>query len=225
MTEVPDGPRLRPVEAFPATVDGHEVICLRDPSGVTPDVLTASRSLLEILALFDGQHSLLDIQAEIMRPHGTLVLRSELEALVERLDERLFLEGARLDAERARLVVAFRASGVRPAVHAGRAYAGEAGALAEALAGYFSHPEGPGPVGAPGSTRLHGLVAPHIDFHRGGPAYAWAYRAVAEARDADCFIVLGTAHAGLDGHPLAATRKAYDTPFGPVPVDEEVLDL
>jgi len=25
--------------------------------------------------------------------------------------------------------------------------------------------------------RLSGLIAPHIDFHRGGPTYAWAYRA------------------------------------------------
>jgi AmmeMemoRadiSam system protein B len=71
---------------------------------------------------------------------------------------------------------------------------------------------------------LPGLVAPHIDFNRGGPAYAWAYRAVAEAPDADCFVILGTAHGGLDGHPFAATAKAFDTPFGPLEVDREVLD-
>ena len=224
VVEVAGGPRLRAVEAFAATVDGHEVICFRDPSGVTPAVLTVPRAVVEILALFDGHHSLLDIQAELMRRHGALVPRSQLEALVEQLDEHLFLEGDRLVAERARLATAFQASPVRPAVHAGKAYPGEAGSLAEALAGYFTHPEGPGPVGPPGPTRLHGLVAPHIDLHRGGPAYAWAYRAVAEAEDVDCFVVLGTAHAGLDGQPFAATRKAYDTPFGPMPVDEEVLD-
>jgi len=29
-------------------------------------------------------------------------------------------------------------------------------------------------------TGVRGVIAPHIDFHRGGPAYAWAYRDVAE---------------------------------------------
>ena len=71
---------------------------------------------------------------------------------------------------------------------------------------------------------MDGLVAPHIDFHRGGPAYAWAYRALAEAPAADCFVLLGTAHAGLDGHAFAATAKAFETPFGPLEIDREVLD-
>ena len=71
---------------------------------------------------------------------------------------------------------------------------------------------------------MRGLVAPHIDFTRGGAGYAWAYRALAEARDADCFIVLGTSHQGLDGHHFAATRKAFETPFGPLEVDHEILD-
>ena len=47
---------------------------------------------------------------------------------------------------------------------------------------------------------------------------------MAEATDADCFIVFGTAHAGLDGHAFAATAKAYATPFGSVPVETEVLE-
>ena len=67
-------------------------------------------------------------------------------------------------------------------------------------------------------------MAPHIDFHRGGPGYAWAYRAVLEAEEVDCFLVFGTAHAGLDGHPFALTRKPYATPLGPLELDDEVLE-
>jgi AmmeMemoRadiSam system protein B len=36
--------------------------------------------------------------------------------------------------------------------------------------------------------------------------------------------VLGTAHAGLDGHAFAATAKGFETPFGPLEVDRAVLD-
>jgi MEMO1 family protein len=224
VAEAPVGPRLRPVEAFPVTVDGREVICLRDPSGLTEAVLTVPRPVAGILALFDGTRSIRDVQAEIMRHQGTLVPSEQLESLVETLDRHLFLEGERPRAERARLAATFRAGAVRPAIHAGKAYAGDAASLATQLDGFFAHPDGPGPVGERRTATLRGLVAPHIDFHRGGPAYAWAYRAAAEACDADCFVVFGTAHAGLDGHPFALTAKPYDTPFGPLPVDGEVME-
>ncbi len=224
MAERPETPRLRPVEAFPLRTEGRDVVCLRDPTGLTDAVLTVPRAVAEILALFDGTRTLLDVQADIMRHRGELVPRAELEKLVDALEEHLFLEGPRVEAARQRVAAAFHASPLRPAVHAGKAYAGEAAELAAQLEGFFAHAEGPGPRGPRRADLLRGLVAPHIDFHRGGPAYAWAYQAVAETCEADCFVVFGTAHAGLDGHPFAATRKAYDTPFGPLPVDLPVLE-
>jgi AmmeMemoRadiSam system protein B len=224
MTEHLETPQLRLVEAFPARVEDRDVICLRDPTGVTDAVLTVPRGLAPVLALFDGARSLVDVQAEIMRQCGELVLRSQLESMVEVLDQHLFLEGPRVDAERTRQRTAFLGSPTRPALLAGRSYDGEADGLAAALEGHFEAPGGPGPIGPPRGVVARGLVAPHIDFNRGGPAYAWAYRALAEAADVDCFIVVGTAHAGLDGHPFAVTAKPFETPFGPLEVDREVLD-
>ena len=224
MPEPTDNPRLRQVEAFPAKVEDREVICLRDPSGLTDSVLTVPRPLAPILALFDGLRSLIDVQREIMRECGELVLRSQLESMVEVLDQHLFLEGPRVEAERARQRAAFLAAPTRPAFLAGRSYEADQESLAETLATYFERPGAPGPIGSPRDIVMRGLVAPHIDFTRGGAGYAWAYRALAEARDADCFIVLGTSHQGLDGHHFAATRKAFETPFGPLEVDHEILD-
>ena len=200
------------------------MLCLRDPSGVTDAVLTVPRSLAPILALFDGVRSLVDVQAEIMRQCGELVLRSQLESMVEVLDQHLFLEGPRVDAERARQRAAFLGAAARPAFLAGRSYDAEAVALSAALDGYFTPPDGPGPVGPARDVPVHGLIAPHIDFNRGGPAYAWAYRALAEGPAADCVVLLGTAHGGLDGHAFAATAKAFETPLGSLEVDREVLD-
>ena len=224
MPEPTDNPRLRQVEAIPAKVEDREVICLRDPSGLTDSVLTVPRALAPILALFDGLRSLVDVQREIMRECGELVLRSQLESMVEVLDQHLFLEGPRVEAERARQRAAFLAAPTRPAFLAGRSYEADQESLAETLATYFERPGAPGPIGPPRDIVMRGLVAPHIDFTRGGAGYAWAYRALAEARDADCFIVLGTSHQGLDGHHFAATRKAFETPFGPLEVDHEILD-
>ena len=84
-------------------------------------------------------------------------------------------------------------------------------------------PQGATSIGRLRSPQLRGLLAPHIDFHRGGPVYAWAYREVLERCDADLFVVLGTCHAGMM-EPFAATLKAFETPLGPVPADREFLD-
>ena len=89
--------------------------------------------------------------------------------------------------------------------------------------GFFTAPQGPGPVGDFQGGGVGGLIAPHIDFHRGGPAYAWAYRDLAERCDADLFVIFGTCHAGM-ADPFALTRKDYDTPFGPARVDRDVVD-
>ncbi len=89
--------------------------------------------------------------------------------------------------------------------------------------GFFTSPQGPGPVGAFQGGGVSGLIAPHIDFHRGGPAYAWAYRDLAERCDADLFVIFGTCHAGM-ADPFALTRKDFDTPLGPARVDREFVE-
>ena len=89
--------------------------------------------------------------------------------------------------------------------------------------GFFTSPQGPGAVGDFQGGGVGGLIAPHIDFHRGGPAYAWAYRDLAERCDADLFVIFGTCHAGM-ADPFALTRKDYDTPFGPARVDQDVVE-
>src|SRR5207237_3396416 len=114
----------------------------------------------------------------------------------------------------------------RPAVHAGGAYAGSGQDLAKQLVAGYLHPDGPGALPAPrtgNATPLRGVIAPNVDLHRGAPTYSWAYKALAEAQPAELYVILGTCHTPVVGH-FAATRKAYDTPLGPVPTDPVFLD-
>jgi AmmeMemoRadiSam system protein B len=218
-------PRLRPVEAFPIDHEGERFLALRDPAGYAATTVMVPGALVEIVALFDGAHSIVDIQADLRRRHGEIVPRAQIEALIGGLDEHGFMDTSRFAARRAAIDGTFLASPVRPAAHAGGAYAAAPDALREAMDGFFAHADGPGPVawpdGAPG--RVVGAIAPHIDFHRGGPAYAWAYRALAERCDGDLFVIFGTCHAGM-ADPFALTRKDYATPFGPAPVDRDFVD-
>ena len=224
MTDVTDRPKLRPVEAFPVETNGGKGIALRDPAGFTDSVLVLPGPLLDIVSLFDGGHTLLDIQAVFMRRHGELLFKERLLEIVDMLDEHGFLDSPGFSRRREAIEKAFRGSPTRPAAHAGSAYAGEPAALGEQIAAFFTAPEGPGSPGRPPSpARLQGLIAPHIDFQRGGPVYAWGYRELSERSDADLFVILGTCHAGMPD-PFALTLKDYATPFGAAPVDREFAD-
>ena len=229
-----DRPRLRAVEAFPIAQDGERAIGLRDPAGFTDQVAVLPRPLLDIVSLFDGEHSLAEIRDIVAARYDAVVTEAEIGRVAERLDEAGFLDSPRFVARRERIEAEFAARPTRPAAHAGGAYAEEGPALRAQIEGFFRSPLGPG-AGASGSeigklrgpegplAPLRGLLAPHIDFHRGGPTYAWAYRELLARSDADCFVILGTCHAGMPD-PFAATLKPYETPLGPAPVDRDFVE-
>ena len=216
-------PRLRSVEAFPVEQDGERYLALRDPAGYTTAVVMLPVGLLDVLALFDGDHDVGDIQARIGRGPGEPVTRDHIEKLIAALDEHGFLDSAAFATRREAVDRMFLTAPSRPANHAGGAYPGDAEGLRAAMDGFFASPAGPGPAQPFRGGGLRGLVAPHIDFHRGGPAYAWAYRDLAERGEADLFVIFGTCHAGM-AHPFALTRKDHDTPLGPARVDRDFVD-
>ena len=120
-----EAPRLRAIEAVPIQHEGEQYVALRDPAGYTPSVVMLPPPLLELVALFDGEHSIVDIQAEIMKRHGELVTREHIEKLIAALDEHGFLETPAFAARRDSLDRAFLDAPSRPASHAGGAYADE----------------------------------------------------------------------------------------------------
>ena len=218
-------PRLRGVEAFPVEHEGERYLALRDPAGYTSSVVMLPMALLEVVSLFDGEHDVAEIQAAVLRQRGERMEAARIEELAQALEQHGFLDGAAFEARRADVDGAFLAAASRPASHAGGAYPAAAGTLAAMIDGFFATPHGPGPINraAADGPPVRALIAPHIDFHRGGPAYAWGYREVAERCDADVFVIFGTCHGGM-AEPFALTRKAYDTPLGPAPVDVDFVD-
>lgn len=101
---------------------------------------------------------------------------------------------------------------LRPATLAGVSYPADPPMLRALLDGFLARIPGPR---SGGDARL--VIAPHVDFARGGLCYAHAYREVARSR-ADLFVVFGTAHA-TPPCPFTLTRRDYATPLGPLPCD------
>lgn len=219
-------PKIRPVDAFPVEMDGQQMVCLRDPQNFTSEMLFLSLPTFCLVSLFDGQHSILDIQAEYMRRFGELFYREKIQEVVEELDHYLFLDSEKFQDFHHKLVEEFQQGKVRTAAHAGGCYELDPQELSAQLQGYFTCTEGPGlPDSSQGRARpiIKGGVAPHIDLRSGGPCFSWLYKEIAEAEAADLFVILGTAH-GLTKNLFCLTTKDFETPLGLLETDRECLE-
>jgi AmmeMemoRadiSam system protein B len=214
-----DRPRLRPVEIFPIQQDGKTFIYLKDPQNFAQPLAISPVGYF-IVSHFDGQHSFVDVQKAYSKQFGTLLLTEELKRFIDLLDNHNYLHTARFQLQWKKLVAEFRAQPTRTAAHAGSVYKKDPHELTEQLEEFFLAPEGPGaPSRANQARQPRAIVAPHIDFHRGGPAYAWAYRGLAECDGADLYILLGTSHCGGES-PFILTLKDFETPLGLVETDK-----
>ncbi|MBI2988335.1 MAG: AmmeMemoRadiSam system protein B [Deltaproteobacteria bacterium] len=215
-------PRLRPVEAFPVQQEGKTLICLRDPQHFA-NTLVISPVVYFILSHFDGRHSLIDIQEAYSRQFSDILFSEDLNKIVEMLDQHYFLYSGRFLDHQRKIIEDFRRLPTRPSAHAGTVYKEDPQGLRNQLEGYFRSPHGPGQPG-PCQTKPapRAIVAPHIDFHRGGPSYAWSYKELAESPGADLYILLGTSHCGGE-NPFTATLKDFATPLGTVETDKEFV--
>ncbi|MDQ1238496.1 MAG: hypothetical protein QG577_681 [Thermodesulfobacteriota bacterium] len=227
MTYEPDyKPQLRMVEPFPAVVQGKRVVGLKDPLGLSENVVLVPQEVLPLLALFDGRHSLRDIQADLSARAGRIVFLDEIIDVVRTLDKAFLFEG--LTAREAFLhrTKTYRNQSVRPCSHAGSSYDPDPEKLSAELQWYFSE-QGRGP-GQPDffskPERPVGLIAPHIDIRAGGACFSRAYHALAQGQPSDVYVILGTGHAGVQGMFTAGTLD-YQTPLGVTQVDRDVVDL
>ena len=100
-----------------------------------------------IVSLFDGQHSILDIQAEYMRRSGEFLFTEKIQEIISQLEENLFLEGDRFQKALRQKEEMFKQASVREAAFVGKSYEGDPDRLKVQLEGYFSGSEGPGVLG------------------------------------------------------------------------------
>jgi len=212
------------VNVFPVQMSGQTLVCLQDPQNVSESALFLTPPVYFIVSLFDGQHSILDIQAAYMRKFGQFLYTEKIQEVIEQLQENLFLEGDRFQEALRQAEERFKAAPVREAGFAGKSYENDPERLRAQIESYFALPDGPGPIGEKKEADgLKGVVAPHIDFQRGGACYAFAHREIWERNSSDCFIIFGTAHTFTE-NPFCLTRKEFLTPLGPLPVDQELVD-
>jgi len=222
---VPLRPQLRPLEVVQVGPKEEVLFALRDPEGYGQTVILPYGAVL-LAVLMDGRHTLAEIQTLFKSQTGAEAPLADVEKIVRRLDDAYLLTGGRFERYRRVQVEQYLNAPVRPASHAGGAYEGEAEALREQLGQLFTNDDGPGeidPQAASDGRQLRGIISPHIDLHRGGSAFAWSYKQVAQYSDADLFVIFGTAHSAME-QLFCVSRKDFDTPLGIVRTDGRFID-
>ena len=219
-------PKLRPLSARRHDHEGQAFVALEDPLGVAEaPVFVPLEGFEWVVRNFDGNNTLLDIQAHVLRNTGRLIASSDLETLVVQLDRAMMLDGPTFEA----FHDDYKSQGIRPAAHAGASYAGTERALRAQLARFFVDPQGAGQPNGPsafeknGEKILRAVISPHIDFERGGTVYTWAYKELVEKTKADIFVIFGVAHQYCRRR-FALTRKDFETPLGLTKTERAYVD-
>lgn len=217
-------PVLRNLQFSPIKEGEEQYIVLWDPSGLSGEKLVLPLNYFFIIQHFDGDHSLQQIGALYLKRFGEFLMPGKVEQLVADLEAKLFLEGDRTEGAKAQARHAYREAAVRPAGFAGKSYEADKGQLKKQIDGFFSSKEGPDFKPSSNKGRLiKGLVVPTYEPKHAGPIYAWAYKELQESQQPDVLIIIGTAHAGLEGL-FAVTDKDFETPLGIVPVDRPIIE-
>lgn len=214
MNDDPALPRCRPFEALPIRgEDGQPVFVLQDHTRLAPSMMAVSLPGYFAVLHMDGQHTQSQMLAAFEREFGAALPDGQLAELIRALDDNLLLDNPRARDAHAARVNAWHAAPARD----NRERFPPAAELAQEMATMLAS----GRVEAPAT--LAGLVAPHLDYARGGPCYADAYAALRPCVPFDRYVILGTNHFGRSAGPVATT-KDFQTPLGLVRTDAGLIE-
>lgn len=205
-------PRIRKdLEFIPVQHEGQQLILMRDHLGLVQEGKAVALPLYQFMTLLDGTRSMRDLQMELMRQRGgVLVGMDEVEDLLANLEASYVLETEVFKRARDQIITNFASERVRPCSHCGRSYPGNPSELKarldEILASKAAVPESKG--------KIRALVSPHIDLSVGRKVYSSAYQMLQHTIPSRV-VVLGVGH-NLANDLFCLTDKDFETPLGVV---------
>lgn len=208
------------LRVVPFKHEGKDVFLVSDPHESLFDHQVVLPPFAFVVAQYlDGARDAGEVRKAILEDFPKVEIKvGDVEAVVRDLDEHLLLDSERVVSKRREVEEGFLSSPIR----ASRFVQGAGDEVSKQLEGYYGTELGAGKPSGRRDDALSGVLAPHIDFNRGGYCYTHAYREVAERTDADLFVVLGVAHVSPP-NPFVVTGKGYETPLGTAETDREAV--
>jgi len=166
--------------------------------------------VLQLILMFQGRETLDEIAAKTQAPLH--ILRD----VVTRLDEVGLIWGPRFEELERVAKAKITEHGYFP-MSCSASLGNDAQACHDAMDKWLSDMEDPEIEGT-----ILGLVAPHLDYQRGWPGYAAAYRALKKDEKPNRVIILGTNHFGI-GDGVVVSEYGFATPIGKASADKSML--
>lgn len=212
-------PTLRKdLEFLPVQHGGQQLILIRDHLGLVQEGKAVALPLYQLMTLLDGTRTKRDLQMELMRQKGgVLVGMDEIEGLLAHLDESYLVDSEGFKKARDQIVDSFTSKRVRPCSHGGRSYPDSPSELKNRLDEILaSQPPVPEPEG-----KIKALVSPHIDLSIGYKVYASAYQMLKYATPSR-IVLLGVGHQVVN-NLFCLTDKDFETPLGAIKSERAVI--
>lgn len=215
-------PRLRmDIDIIPTSYQGEKVFLVKDLLGLIPQPVLLRGEALQLIGLIDGRRNIRDIQLELMRLCGGIIVKTEeVENMISQLDKAFLLDSQGYRKKKNEIVQDYTQRSVRDASLAGNAYPEEPDRLSSYIQSILNMSEKW--LDVLEGKRVFGLVAPHIDLEVGKNIYAEAYH-VLEGLSPKKILLLGTGH-NLSENYYSLTTKDFVTPLGRVNTDREWIE-
>ncbi len=218
MTNLPTHPRVRTLNAIPATQAGRKLVLLEDPLGIATQTLIPPQ-LTPLLALCDGTRNLSQIQSEFRSAYGIEPELEDIQEWLESFSQAGLLDNEIFEEKKEQALNSFRTPDARTMQLAREIYPESKLELTQLLDSYIKQAEA-----SPHERLARGIISPHIDYQRGWRVYATVMESARKSiQDADLIVILGTDHFD-DGNPFSLTHQNYETPFGILPTASEIVD-
>ncbi|UCF57857.1 MAG: AmmeMemoRadiSam system protein B [Deltaproteobacteria bacterium] len=197
------------LEFFPVQHGTQQLILIRDHLGLVPEGKAVAPPLYQLMSLLDGTRTVRDLQMELMRQKGgVLVGMDEVKSLLVHLEESYLLESERFRKARDQIVASFTSKRVRHCSHCGLTYPGNPSELKNKLNKIIASQP---PVSEP-EGKIKGLVSPHIDLSVGYKVYSSAYQMLNYTAPSRV-VLLGVGHQ-MVSDLFCLTDKDFETPLG-----------
>lgn len=204
------------IEVVPVNYQGQNGIVIKDPLGLIAEPIFLYGEILEFMSLIDGNNDKRDIQLELIRREGGLLVSMDnIERLLEKLDDMFLLDNQRYQQAREQVINEYSLLKTRQPVLPGKSYPGDREELKRFLATFFSREKQKNE--GLNNNHIHALVSPHIEIESGRKVYSSAYQAVAHLSPGT-IILMGTGHA-LQQDFMSISEKDFETPLGIIKTD------
>lgn len=199
---------------------GQQILILSCPLGIIETPVIINALLAPVLAEFDGTLTNEEILNKFEKQGLSLEVFKEL---VELLDSNFCLLNDNFREYLTNLKERFHNSTVRESALKGISFPHEKEALEKEINTYLALEKDDRKNTSEDNKakKLLALIAPHIDYRRGGVSYGKAYRHLI-GQEHDLYILIGTAHQ-YSPFMFHLTKKDFVSPLGKLACDNELV--